>query len=95
MSQLTDALAAAQASQNDLNTALTDLETRVSTDIPGLQKKVDDLTAQVAALQAQIDAGNSDPALVQAVNDLKTQIDDAKARITNVDPAVPSPAPTT
>jgi peptidoglycan hydrolase CwlO-like protein len=93
MSALSDAIAAAQQSMADFDTALTDLETRVSADLPALQKHIDDLTAQVAALQAQIDAGNTDPALVDAVNQLKTQIDAAKVRLPNIDPAVPSPPP--
>ena len=106
MSALSEALAAAKASQDAFNAALTDLENRVSTDIPGLKAQNDVLTQQVAALQAQIDAGNNDPALVNAVKDLQNQIDANIQRLANVDPAVvsapnpnpdvnPTPTPTT
>jgi uncharacterized coiled-coil protein SlyX len=93
MSAISDAIAAASASQDQLEASLTELEGRVSTDIPGLKKTIDDLTAQVAALQAQIDAGNSDPALVQAVQTLQGRIDQSKQRLVNVDPAIASPPP--
>lgn len=33
------------------------------------------LTDQIAALQAQIDAGNNDPALVQQLTDLEAKVD--------------------
>lgn len=98
MSQISDAIAAAQAVQGALDTSVDAMEARVTADIAAPQQLIVALQTQIAALQAQIDAGNNDPALVQAVNDLTAKMTATQARVDNIDPAKatpPAPGPDT
>ena len=73
MSQLSDAIAKVSASA-DAAVA------RVQTDVQGLKD-------QIAALQAQIDAGGASPADLQALSDLQAKLD-------ALDPTTPATLPT-
>jgi len=56
---------------NNLNASIDAATTRVQ----ATQNEVKDLRDTVAKLQAQIDAGNADPALVDALNTAKARLD--------------------
>jgi len=56
---------------NNLNASIDAATTRVQ----ATQNEVKDLRDTVAKLQAQIDAGNADPALVDALNAAKARLD--------------------
>jgi predicted nucleic acid-binding Zn-ribbon protein len=62
---------ATQDALNNLNASIDAATTRVQ----ATQAEVKDLRDTVAKLQAQIDAGNADPALVDALNAAKARLD--------------------
>lgn len=73
MSALSDKIAV-------VGTAVDDAATRVQTDVASLK-------AQIAALQAQVDAGGASQADLDALDALKTKLD-------QIDPATPTTLPT-
>jgi len=72
---------------NNLNASIDAATTRVQ----ATQNEVKDLRDTVAKLQAQIDAGNADPALVDALNAAKARLD--QLDVNNDTPLPDNPEP--
>ena len=94
MSQLSDAIAAAKASADSASTSLDAAIGRVQVDVDAFKAQMATMQAKIDELQALVDAGGATPADIQALADLKAELDAHKAKLDALDPTNPATIPT-
>ncbi len=95
MAAIDDAAAALTTSVADLTTSVAAAVARNAADVAASTQLLADMTAQRDALQAEVDAGNNNPVVLQALTDANAAIAAAKTTIDQIDATTPSTLPPT